>query len=40
MIMKLKQKYYNGSMIESLWMKHSHCVISAVAGFVLGAIIL
>jgi len=40
MITKLKQKFYHGSKIESLWMKHSHCVICAVAGFVIGAIIL
>jgi len=40
MITKLKQKFYHGSMVESLWMKHNHCVISAVAGFILGAIIL
>ena len=40
MITKLKQKFYHGSVVESLWMKHSHCVICAVAGFVLGAIIL
>ena len=40
MITKLKQKFYHGSKIESLWINHSHCVICAVAGFVLGAIIL
>jgi hypothetical protein len=27
-------------MIKELWEKHSHCVICAVAGFVLGAIII
>jgi len=26
--------------IKELWTEHSHCVICAVAGFVLGAIIL
>tara|TARA_R100001463_G_scaffold127037_1_gene184968 strand:+ start:482 stop:586 length:105 start_codon:yes stop_codon:yes gene_type:complete len=26
--------------IKELWANHSHCVICAVAGFVLGAIIL
>jgi len=40
MITKLKTKFYYGSKLESLWMKHSHCVICAVAGFVVGAIIL
>jgi hypothetical protein len=40
MITKLKQKFYHGSKIESLWISYSHCVICAVAGFVLGAIIL
>ncbi len=40
MITKLKQKFYHGSVVESLWMKHNHCVICAVAGFIAGAIIL
>jgi len=34
MIEEIKNK------IKELWAKHSHCVIWAVAGFVLGAIIL
>jgi len=27
-------------MIKELWDKHHHCVICAVAGFILGAIII
>ena len=34
MIQELKVK------VEKLWADHSHCVISAAVGFVLGAIIL
>ena len=34
MIEEIKNK------IKELWEKHHHCVISAVAGFVLGVIIL
>tara|TARA_B100000700_G_C14470617_1_gene590487 strand:- start:392 stop:496 length:105 start_codon:yes stop_codon:yes gene_type:complete len=34
MIEEMKDK------VKDLWGKHSHCVICAVAGFVLGAIIL
>tara|TARA_R100001440_G_scaffold5140_1_gene11168 strand:+ start:289 stop:393 length:105 start_codon:yes stop_codon:yes gene_type:complete len=34
MIEEIKDK------VKDIWGKHSHCVIWAVAGFVLGAIIL
>ena len=34
MIEEIKNK------VKELWEKHYHCVISAVAGFVIGAIIL
>ena len=34
MIEEIKNK------VKGLWDKHYHCVISAVAGFVLGAIII
>ena len=33
MIQELKEK------VEKLWADHSHCIISAAVGFVLGAIV-
>ena len=34
MISQIKEK------VKNLWEKHGHCVIWAVAGFILGAIII